>query len=392
MENNFKKYWRIDENITFLNHGSFGATPIPILEKQAELRNLIEKEPVKFFVRDYEEYYENARISLSNLIGSSQKDIVFVPNATTGVNTALRSIPLKENDEIIVTNQEYNACRNALNYIAKEKNAVVKEVEIPFPVKSFDEILEKLINSVTKKTKYLLIDHISSPTALIVDAKTIVKEMKRLGVETIVDGAHSTGQIPLNLKEIEPAYYTSNCHKWLCTPKGSAFLYVREDFQKITKPLVISHGENSPRTDKSKFFLEFFWTGTGDPTPFLTIPCAIDFFNTLIEGGLYEIMKRNRKLCLQARDFICQKLSIEKPCPDEMVGSMASFPISDSKIEPKPPLFIDSLQDKLFFDYKIEVPIIYFPKYPKRILRISAQIYNDFEEYQRLSEILKKLI
>ena len=392
MDERFRKYWLLDKNITFLNHGSFGATPIPILEKQNEFRSLIEREPVKFFMRDYEEYYEKARISLSNIIGASYEDIVFVPNATTGVNTALRSIPLKENEEIIVTTQEYNACRNALNEIAKEKKVVVKEVEIPFPVKSFSQIVEKLINSVSPKTKYLLIDHIASPTALVLDVKTIVKEMKAKGVETIVDGAHSVGQIPLNLNEIEPIYYTSNCHKWLCAPKGSAFLYVRKEYQKFTRPLVISHGANSPRKDKSKFFLEFFWMGTDDPTPFFVIPYAIEFFNSLTDDGLDGVIKRNRNLCLVARDKICKNLNIEKPCPDEMVGSMASFPIKDAQTEPRPPLFIDALQDALFFDYKIEVPVMYFPKFPKRLLRISSAIYNEIEDYEKLSEVLKKLI
>lgn len=392
MGNPYKKYWYLDENITFLNHGSFGATPIPILEKQNELRNLLEREPVKFFMRDYEEYYENARISLSKIIGAFHKDIVFVPNATTGVNTALRSVPLKENDEIMVTTQEYNACKNALNEIAKERKVVVKEIEIPFPVKSSQKIVEKLIDSVTPKTKYLLIDHIISPTALVLDVKTIVKEMKAKGVETIVDGAHSVGQIPLNLNDIAPAYYTSNCHKWLCAPKGSAFLYVREDFQKFTRPLVISHGANSPRKDKSKFFLEFFWTGTNDPTPFFVISYAIDFLNSLSDEGLEGVIKRNRNLCLEARDLICRNLNIEKPCPDKMVGSMASFPIEDARKEPSSPLFIDPLQETLFFDYKIEVPVIYFPKYPKRIIRISSQIYNNIEEFSKLSEILKNLL
>lgn len=386
-----RKLWQIDEEITFLNHGSFGATPVKILEKQTELRNLIEKEPVKFFVRDYEEYYEKARISLSNIIGAPSGNIVFVPNATTGVNTALRSIPIKKNEEIIVTTQEYNACRNALTFIADEKGVKVKEVFLPFPLKSSSEVVEKLVEAVTDKTRYLLIDHIVSQTALLLDIRTIVKEMKKRGVETIVDGAHSIGQVPININDITPAYFTSNCHKWLCAPKGSAFLYVRDDFQKFTKPLIISHGANSQRTDKSRFFLEFLWVGTDDPTQFFIIPYVIDFLNSLFKNGLNEIMERNRTLCLKARDLICETLEIEKPCPDNMVGSMASFPLRNAEYEPKPPLFIDSLQDALFYEYKIEIPIIYFPKFPKRLLRISTQIYNDFEDYIKLSNALKHL-
>ncbi len=391
MVKSFKKLWLIDDEITFLNHGSFGATPKKILQKQAELRKIIEREPVKFFLRDYEEYYEKARSGLCSIVGVKEENIVFVPNATTGVNIALRSVPLKIGEEVIVTTQEYNACRNALNLISKERNFEIKEVDIPFPVKSSKEIIEKLLNAISKKTKFLLIDHIVSQTALVMDIKTIVREMKEKGVETIVDGAHTVGQIPVDIEEIAPAYFTSNCHKWLCAPKGSAFLYVREDFQKFTKPLVISHGANSQRRDKTRFFLEFLWTGTDDPTPFFVIPYAIDFLNSLFKGGLNEVMKRNRELCLKARNLICENLEIDKPSPDSMVGSMAAFPLKDSEVESKPPLFVDSLQDILFYKYKIEVPVIYFPKFPERLIRISSQVYNDFEDYKKLACALKEL-
>lgn len=392
MNEDYGRLWNLDKGITFLNHGSFGATPVEVLKKQVELRNIMEKEPVKFFLRDYEEYYENSRIALSKLVYAHQESIVFVPNATIGVNTALRSIPIKEGEEILVTNQEYNACRNALDSIAKEKRFLVKEMEIPFPIKSSDEVIEIIVDSISPKTRYLLIDHIVSATALTIDIKSVVKEMKERNVETIVDGAHSIGQVELNLNDIASAYFTSNCHKWLCAPKGSAFLYVREDFQKFTKPLVTSHGANTQRIDKSKFFLEFFWTGTNDPTPFFVIPFLIEYMNSLCEGGLNELMRRNRELCLKARNIICETLDIKKPCPDEMVSSMASFPIKDATIKPEPPYFIDSLQETLFFNYKIEIPVMYFPKYPKRIIRISSQIYNSIEDYIKLSEILKNLI
>ena len=389
---NFKSLFELDKKVSFLNHGSFGATPKAILRKSFEIEKEMEKEPVKFLVRDYEDYYEKARESLSQLVFCDKDDLAFVTNATTGVNIALRSFPLSRGDEVIVTNMEYNACRNALNWISVEKGVSVREIKIPFPVNSFEEILSTLLNAVTKKTRLLLIDHIVSPTAIILDVETIVKRMKEVGVETIVDGAHSIGQVPLNLKKIDPAYFVSNCHKWLMTPKGSAFLYARKEFQDKTHPLVISHWANTIRKDKSRFTLEFLWCGTFNPSSIFVIPYAIDYFKSIYPEGIEGIMKRNRDLCLKAREMLLKKLKVEKPCPDEMVGAMASIPISDAKKEPIGPLFIDELQDELFFNYKIEVPIIYFPQYPKRLVRISVQIYNKLNEYKKLGEILKSRI
>jgi isopenicillin-N epimerase len=390
-ENSLRKFWSLNKDVVFLNHGSFGATPIPVLEKQCEIQELMEREPVKFFMRDYESFYENSIAAIADLVKANKDRLVFVPNATTAVNTALKALPLSPGDEILVTNQEYNACRNALIDISKEKGVTVREVRLPFPVKSSEEIVEAIVNSVTSKTRALLIDHIVSQTALVLDVKTIVNEMKARNIETIVDGAHSVGMIPLDIENIGCAFYTSNCHKWLCAPKGSAFLYVREDFQKFTRPLVISHGANSFRTDRSRFFLEFSWMGTDDPSPFFSIPFVIDFLSSLLPGGISELMQRNRSLCLEARNLILNTLKIEKPCPDDMVGAMASFPIKDAAKEPPPPMFTDELQDDLFYKFNIEIPVMHWPAFPKRVLRISAQLYNSIEDYRKLCGALEEL-
>jgi isopenicillin-N epimerase len=390
-ENDLSKFWGIDKEIVFLNHGSFGATPIPVLEKQREIQKLMEKEPVKFFMRDYESFYDNSIAALAALVGAGKNDLAFVPNATTAVNTALKAMPLSKGDEILVTNQEYNACRNALDEISKEKGVTVKEISLPFPVKSSEEIVEAIVNFVSTKTRALLLDHIVSQTALLLDVKTIVKEMKERNVETIVDGAHSVGMIPLNIEEIGCAFYTSNCHKWLCAPKGSAFLYAREDLQKMTRPLAISHGANSLRTDRSRFFLEFSWIGTDDPSPYFSIPFTIEFLNSLLPGGIATLMQKNRSLCLEARNLILNKLQIEKPCPDDMVGAMAAFPIKDADKEPAPPMFIDELQNELFYRFNIEIPVMHWPIFPKRLLRISCQAYNSIEDYRKLCGALEEL-
>lgn len=388
---NLRHHWRLDREIVFLNHGSFGAAPISVMDKQREIQNLIEREPVKFFMRDYEGFYERSQEALAELVGTRRDNIVFLPNATTGVNTALKALPLSPGDEILVTNQEYNACRNAVNAIARDRKAVVRELRLPFPVKSPEQITETIVGSLSGRTKVLLIDHIVSQTALVLDIDDIVRELRDREIETIVDGAHSVGMVPLNLDKLQPAFFTSNCHKWLCTPKGAAFLYAREDLQKHVRPLVISHGANTQRKDKSKFFHEFSWTGTDDPSPFFAIPSAIDFLNSLMPGGIPALMERNRALCLEARKLVLDALRIGKPCPDDMVGAMASFPLPDAVNEAIPPLFIDELQDELYHRFRIEIPVMYWPKFPRRLLRISCQAYNSLDDYRKLCEALKEV-
>lgn len=208
----------------------------------------------------------------------------------------------------------------------------------------------------------------------------------------MVDGAHGPGQVPLDLRALGAAFYAGNCHKWLCAPKGAAFLFVREDFRESVHPLVVSHGANSPRTDRSRFRLEFDWTGTDDPTPLLCIPECIHLLGALCEGGWAELMAANRSLALHARDLLCGVLGIAPPCPDSMVGSMAAVPLPDGDAGSlRPPLYIDPVQETLWLNHRIEVPIQAWPAPPRRVLRVSAQAYNTPEQYAKLAEALGDL-
>jgi len=197
--------------------------------------------------------------------------------------------------------------------------------------------------------------------------------------------------ISLDLKELGATYYTGNCHKWLCAPKGAAFLYVRRDRQSSIRPLTISHGANSPRTDRSRFQIEFGWTGTWDPTAYLSIPEALRYVGSLLPGGWSEIMERNRRLALEARKVLCQALNIQPPCPDGMIGSLASFPLPDATevVPPTSPLYADPLQEQLRAQFGIQVPVIPWPAPPKRVLRISAQLYNSLPQYELLAKALR---
>ncbi len=387
-----KEHWLLDPHIIFLNHGSFGATPKVVLDKQNEFRTRMEREPVRFLVRELEPLLDEVRSDLARFIGAQSEDLAFVPNATTGVNAVLRSLEISPNDELLVTTHEYNACRNTIDYVAGRSGAKVVVIDVPFPIDGPDTVFEMIAAAATNATRLLLIDHVTSQTALILPMQRLVAEMAARGIDTLVDGAHAPGMIPLDVRAIGSAYYAGNLHKWVCAPKGAAFLYVRHDRRAGIRPMTISHGANSPRTDRSRFHLEFDWIGTFDPTAWLSVGEVLRFLPSLAKGGWPEIMQRNRQLALRARDILCHALQIQKPAPDDMLGSMAAVPLPDGSATEAPSLYGDPLQDRLLEEFRIEVPVVPWPQPPKRLLRISAQLYNSVDEYERLASALRELL
>jgi isopenicillin-N epimerase len=389
-----KKYWPLDPKVVFLNHGSFGSCPLPVLDFQRALRDRLERQPVQFLVRELEPLLDQARTALAQFIGARPENLVFVPNATSGVNTVLRSLTFAAGDELLVTDHEYNACRNALEFVAERAGAKVVVAPMPFPFQSTGQIEEAILRRVTPRTRLALIDHVTSQTGFILPVERLVNQLAARGVETLVDGAHGPGMVPLQLEQLGAAYYTGNCHKWLCAPKSAGFLHVRADRQPFIHPLTISHGLNSPRTDRSRFLIEFGWTGTLDPSACLSVPAALRFMEGLAPGGWTEIMARNRALALEGRKILCQTLKIDPPCPDECVGSMASVPLPDAREAQQAlsPLYIDSLQDQLLARHGIEVPVIPWPGFPKRLLRISAQLYNSRAQWELLADALREFL
>ena len=382
--------WHLDPRVIFLNHGSFGACPQTVLACQQAMRERMERQPVQFLVREMESLLDEARGALAQFAGADANNLVFVPNATAGVNTVLRSLQFNAGDELLVTNQEYNACRNALEFAAQRSGARVVVAKVPFPFHSIDEIITAVLQCVTPKTRLALLDHVVSQTGTVMPIARLVAELKKLGVDTLVDGAHAPGMVPLELEKLGAAYYTGNCHKWLCTPKGVALFYVRPDRQELIRPLVISHGANSRRTDRSRFLIEFGWAGTWDPAAYLTVPEALRYVGSILPGGWPEIMARNRALALAARKIICAALNVAEPCPAEAVGSMATIPLPDAAAGelPVPPIFEYPLQDRLRVQHGIEVPIMPWPSPPNRLVRISAQLYNSLPQYESLAKAL----
>jgi isopenicillin-N epimerase len=381
--------WPLERGLVFLNHGSFGACPTEVLRHQATLRAEMETEPVRFLSRELDDRLDPARAVLAAFVGADPDDLAFVTNATSGINAVLRSRVFAAGDELLTTDHTYNACRNTLNFVAELAGARVIVATVPFPVASPDEVVDAVLAKVTPRTRLALLDHVTSPTALILPVERLIAELVARGVDVLIDGAHAPGMLPLNLATLGATYYSGNCHKWLCAPKGSAFLWTRRDRQPDVRPLTISHGANAVRPGRSRFRLEFDWTGTSDPTAWLTVPKAIEYLGTLVPGGWPALMARNRALALAARRLLCVAAGTPPPCPDDMIGSIASVRLPDGSAEVgwrRP----DPLQQRLFEDWRIEVPVMSWPAAPWRLVRISAQLYNRPEHYERLAQALGK--
>jgi isopenicillin-N epimerase len=389
----YAKLWRLDPSMVFLNHGSFGATPLAILEKQQQLRMQMESEPVRFMVRELYDLYQKSIHRLANFVGANEGDLVFVKNATMGVNTILHSLSFEAGDEILIHNHAYGACVNTIRWYAERHRLKVNCAEIPFPISEPGEITHAFLKALTPRTKLVLVDHITSPTGIIFPVKEITNALHSKQIEVLIDGAHAPGQVALDLDELGADYYTGNCHKWICSPKGSAFLYVRKDRQAKISPLQISHRFDAPVADEKKWQGNFFWPGTDDFTAYCCVGDAIDYFEEVVPGGWKKIMQMNSDSAKASRKILAEKLNAALPAPDEMIGNLATIPIGKGT----PPAYgfnyINELQEELFTKYHIEVPIITFGNStPQRYVRIAFQLYNDLKQVDYLAAALKELI
>lgn len=375
----------------FLNHGSFGACPKSILALQNRLRREMEAEPVQFLWRRYEERLEPARAAVARFVGARPQDLAFVTNATAGVNAVLRSLQLSRGDELLTTNHDYNACRNVLCVAAERAGARVIVADVPFPLTGPEQVLAAVLGAVTRRTRLAMLDHVTSNTGLVFPVAELVRELKARGVETLVDGAHAPGMLPLNIAKLGAAYYTANLHKWVCAPKGAAFLWVRPDLQATLQPAVVSHGNNTPRPGYSSFQDRFDWAGTFDPTAWFCAGAALEWMAKLHPNGWAGIRRVNHETVVRAREHLCAALDLTPPCPEAMLGSMATLPL--------PPRFqprlrtskIDKEQQLLYDRFGIEVPFIRFGRPERRYFRISAQLYNSMAEYEYLGKVLSQL-
>ena len=385
------RLWGLEEDRVFLNHGSFGATPTAIREEQRTWQDLMENEPVRFFEDLMPGILQTTREKLASFLSCDADDLALVENATSGVNTVLRSLQFAPGDEILVPDHAYQACRNTIDFVAKRWGAKVVTVNIPFPINEPQQAVDAIMGGVTDQTRLAMVDTVTSPTGLLMPFEKLVSMLEERGVEVMLDAAHGIGMVPLNLDELGASYTTSNCHKWLCAPKGSAFLHVRKDKQAAIHPLTISHGMTFPLGDTTRFRHEFDWTGTRDMSAHCALPAAIDHLADAVEGGWPAIMEHNHELALQGRDILCEALGLEKPCPDEMVACIATLILpSENKSGGIPLHEPDPLHVILSEKYGIQIPVWSWPSPQGRFIRISAQLYNSEEEYHYLAWALQQ--
>jgi isopenicillin-N epimerase len=386
--------WRLDPDVAFLNHGSYGACPTPVLERQQALRQRMEWEPVRFLTGNLPALLEAARRDVAAFLRADPEGLAFVTNATTGVNAVLQSLRFEPGDELVTNDHEYNATINAMRAVAIRDGARLVIARIPFPISGPDEARGAILGAVTERTRLVFVSHVTSPTALVLPVHELVAELNRRGIDTLVDAAHAPGMVPVDVDGLGAAYWTANGHKWLCGPKGSAVLWVRADRRDRIHPLVVSHGANDPGTDQSRFRAEFDWVGTQDPTAFLALPAAIEWMAACAPGGWPEVMAANHALAVHGRDRIAAALGVEPPAPDSMVGSMAALPVPRLSDEAA----AKALGKSLELEDGLQVPLGGWPVRaawtdhgPEKVLiRISAQRYNEPADYERLAEALVK--
>jgi isopenicillin-N epimerase len=389
--------WRLDPKVTFLNHGSFGACPDPVIAAQAKWHERIEADPVRFFARELEGHLDAARTTLGAFLGADPEGIAFVPNATTAVSTVLGSLRFQPGDELLTTDHEYNATINALTAAARRDGARVVVAPVPFPVDDASEIVAAVMAGVTASTAFALISHVTSPTGLVFPIADLVRELDARGVDTLVDAAHAPGMVPVDVDRLGAAYWTGNGHKWLCGPKGSAVLWVRADRRDAIHPLVVSHGANDPRPEaggRSRFRLEFDWPGTVDPTPYLAAADAVSLVARLApgRGGWTAIRAANHELAVTAGRRLAETLGVEPPVPDALLGSMVALALPVAPSDEAALALTNSLAD----EDRIEVPVGAWPVLAARtsgpaqrtLVRISAQLYNEPSDYDVLGRAL----
>lgn len=381
MQNQYKELWGLDPSIVFLNHGSFGATPKSILATQARWRSTMEEDPVNFNMEILPQMIRNSAERLATFLHTTADQIVFVDNATTGVNAVLRSLlpVLRPSDEILTTSHVYGAVWQTMMYLRDSTGVRLVTAEVPFPISHKDEVIHAVKNAITPATKLVVIDHITSPTGILFPIEEIIQLCKELEIYTLIDGAHAPGNVLINLDELQPSWYTGNCHKWMCAPKGTAFLWTSKEMQPFTHPTVLSHNY------KAGYIPEFDWVGTKDLTGILCIPDVLDLITEW--GGVEEITRKNKELLLKGRAILTAAFAIEAPAPESFLTTMATLPLpfempttEESKLQ---------LNSRLRKEYSIQMPFIPFNN--KMWFRISAFLHNTEDEYQYLAMSLPKL-
>lgn len=386
--NPLKTLFLLDPEVTFLNHGSFGATSRPVFEAYQNWQRRLERQPVRFIAREMLDHLHAARQHLGRYLNAPPDDLVFVPNATFAINIVARSLDLQPGDEILASNHEYGACNNLWDFVCRKTGAHYIQQPVPLPVSDPAEVVEQLWRGVTPRTKVIFLNHLSSPTALKFPVEAVCRRARQTGILTLIDGAHAPGQIPLELQDVQADFYAGNCHKWMMSPKGAGFLYTRPERQALLEPLVVSWGwgDNCPYDAGSRYLNLLEWWGTKDPAAYLSVPAAIQFQQ---EHNWEQVRQECRALAVETRRRINALTGLEPICPEPAQDGYLWF---QQMVSVRLPDQIDTqtLSTKLYDQYRIEVPIQRWNEH--NFVRISFQGYNNPADAEALLDALQDLL
>lgn len=372
-----RKHWMLEEGMHFLNHGSFGAVPSVVLQAQQRYRERMEQQPVDFLVRQMPEELRAAADTLAAFLGVQGRDLAFVENATAGANAVLRSYPWRAGDELLLSAHAYPAVQNLVRFVAVQFGLVVREFDFAFPLVE-GEILQRFSQALTPRTRMAIIDHVSSPLAIVYPLREMLALCREQGVQTLVDGAHVPGMLPLAIESLGADWYIGNCHKWLFAPKGCGFLWAAPGSRDFLQPPVVSLRMNDG------FPANFDWVGTRDVSAWLSIAAAINFYRAM--GGDAIPAYLHGKV-LEAAEVLCEAWQVSLPAAPEHYGAMVTLPVplaGEATLARA-----NQLRDLLWQQHRIEVPL--FTLKDRLWLRVSAQLYNTQEDYRALASAVQRL-
>lgn len=382
--NPLKDLFLLDPQVVFFNHGSFGACPKPVFEVYQAWQQRLEKQPVLFLGREFNDLMLKARQALGDCIHADADDLVYLPNATHAVNIIARSLELSPGDEILASDHEYGACDNTWEFICGKTGARYIHQPVPLPVSSTQEFVDQLWQGVTPHTRLIYLSHITSPTAQLFPVETVCRKARQAGILTLIDGAHTPGQVELDLGVIDADFYFGNCHKWMLSPKGAAFLYTRKEIQELVEPLVVSWGWSADynNTTGSRYVDILQWTGTHDPSAVLTVPAAIRFLD---EHDWKEVRRYCHAMLIHTLTRISEVTGM--PARYHMDNPAASFLPPQMGIAPLPDeTDLNELKINLYEKFRIEIPCVEWNK--SKFVRISIQAYNDETDVSALIKAL----
>jgi isopenicillin-N epimerase len=372
--------WSLRGGVSYLNHGSFGPSPRPVLAAQQAWIERLESEPMDFLVRELDDRLAEARQALGRFVGCPADDLLLVDNATVGMNLVAANLRLEPGDEVLANDHEYGAVLRTWERACRRAGARLVVSKIPAPIADPAEVVEAIFRHATERTKLIVFSHVTSPTAVVMPAEAITRAARERSIGVCIDGPHAVAMRPLELARLDCDYYTASCHKWLCAPFGSGFLYVHPRRQAAMEPLVVSWGR-TPAGHAASWRDEFTWSGTRDPSPYLATTAAIEFLDQI---GLDAFRERTHELARRARELITSWTALGALVPDSPTwyGSMISLPL--------PPGNAESLQQALWEQYQIEVPIVDWNG--QRLVRPSCHLYTQEEELVRLAAALRDLV